>query len=231
MSLFKYGSLFAPVARGNKLGTKMSGGRYVQTHLVAFCLLILPSGYCDYSQRLDADVEAMQALAAHVGKTGSEFMQQGDIEGAARAFMLAGRLQPSLWQAHYSLGTSLLTMCRCSRALVAYSRAMSLLRQQGGSAHDQATVLKALASSALPIAKTATNSSYQLKMLEFVAATLEDAFALKPEATSPLYGAVLRARGRGGLYNLLLLSSSDACCSSLRAQAADALSRGQVHST
>ena len=167
------------------------------------------------------------SLAAGAGTRGAKLLQQGRGEEATRAFRLAGRLQPALWQAHYSLGASLLTACRCSSALVAYSRALAVMRQNGsGSAAHQAAALKAKATSALPIAKVATNSSYQMRMLELVATSLEEAFALHPEPQSPLHEAVKTARGRGGLHHLLLLSSGGECVSHVRAQAAAAVSQG-----
>ena len=170
--------------------------------------------------------DVIAALAAEAGSNGAALLQQGDASQAERAFRLAGRLQPALWQAHYSLGSSLLTKCRCSRALVAYSRASAVLRQQKGSALHQAAALKAQATSALPIAKVAASSAYQLQVLEFVASSLEKAFALHPEPHSPLYAAVLQARGRGGLHHLLLLASGGECAAMLHAQASAAFAQG-----
>ena len=175
----------------------------------------------------DADSER-KALAAEAGANGAHLLQLGQGEQAARAFRLAARLQPSLWQAHYSLGASLLTMCRCRGAMSAYAQALAALRQQGGSALHEAAVLKAQATSALPIAKVAADSTRQQRMLGFVASSLERAFALSPEPQSPLYHALLRARGTGGLHHLLLLSSGGECVSLLQAQAADAASQGQL---
>jgi len=40
------------------------------------------------------------------------------------------------------------------------------------------------------VAKLASNSTYQLQVLEFVAASLEESFSLSPEPLSPLYAAV-----------------------------------------
>lgn len=185
-----------------------------------FVLSLLLSGSATPSS--GSDYEA--SLAAEAGSHGAKMLQQGRGAEATHAFRLAGRLQPSLWQAHYSLGASLLTNCQCSRALVSYSRALAVLRQNGGSAAHQAAVLKAQATCALPIAKVATNSTHQMHMLELVAASLEKAFALHPEPQSPLYEAVLKSRGRGGLHHLLLLSSGGECVSIVRAQAVASVS-------
>jgi hypothetical protein len=136
--------------------------------------------------------------------------------------------EPGLWQAHYSLGAAMLATCRCRGAISAYARALSALREQGGSAAHEAAVLKAQATGALPVAKVATNSTRQLELLEFAASSLERAFAVMPEPLSPLYDAVVRARGRGGLHHLLLVSSGGECVTLLRAQAAAATLQGRL---
>ena len=105
-----------------------------------FVLLLLPG-----SAGLD---DAHRSLAAEAGSHGSALLQQGKGEEAERAFLLAARLQPSLWQAHYSLGSTLLSLCRYAGALVAYSRALAELRTHGSATH-QAAVLRALATGAI----------------------------------------------------------------------------------
>ena len=134
------------------------------------------------------------AFVMDVGMFGARRLQEGAAAEAERAFRLVVRLEPTRWQAHYSLGASLSAMCRCSRALGAFARARALMREQGGTALQMSAVLKAQATGALPIAQVATNSSHQLRMLEFVASSLDQAFALHPEPESPLYQAVRKAQ-------------------------------------
>ena len=170
----------------------------------------------------------LAALIAEAGSHGTALLKAHQPEQAARAFRLVVRLKPSkqLWLAQYSLGNAMLMQCRCSRALLAYTRALHALRHEHGSALLEATVLKAQATSALPIAKVASNSTYQLQMLNFFSSSLEEAFVLHPEPQSPLFLATLQAKKAGGVHHLLHIASPGECTTLLKKQAAEAMSRG-----
>lgn len=189
-------------------------------------LLLLLAGYASTD---DPDVLSQtNALMQEAGNHGAAMAQRGQTEEAARAFRLAVRLQPTLWQAHFELGKALLRTCQFARALAAFASALAHLIQQGGSAQHEAAVLMAQATSALPLAKVATSCTRQQQLLELVAAALERAFTLVPDPASPIAAAMRNARGAGGLRELLLISSGGECVQRLHATAAVAASQGRT---
>ena len=212
--------------RSPQASVRMAGRVAGRVARAALLLLLLLAGY---ARTDDADVLSQtDALIQQAGNHGAAMARRGQTEEAARAFRLAVRLQPTLWQARFELGKALLRTCQCARALAAFASALAHLIQQGGSAQHQAAVLMAHATSALPLAKVATSCTRQQQLLELVAAALERAFALVPDPASPIAAAMRKARGVGGLRELLLISSGGECVQRLHATAAAAAAQGRT---